>query len=110
MPNASSAARRPRTVKKLDFDAQVFLDEAGVARRVVELRAKAAAFVQGDPAKTVMYIQQGSVKLSVVNGSGKEAVVAVLGPGDFFGERWSRRPDLANRHSHRDYADDCTRD
>jgi len=68
------------------FDARVFLDEAGVARRVVEFRAKAAAFVQGDPAKTVMYIQQGSVKLSVVNGSGKEAVVAVLGPGDFFGE------------------------
>jgi len=68
------------------FDAQVFLDEAGVARRVVEFRAKAAAFVQGDPAKTVMYIQQGSVKLSVVNGSGKEAVVAVLGPDDFFGE------------------------
>jgi len=86
MPNASSAARRPRIAKKLDFEAQVFLDEAGVARRVVELRAKAPAFVQGDPAKTVMYIQQGSVKLSVVNGSGKEAVVAVLGPGDFFGE------------------------
>ena len=86
MPSASSAASRPKAAKKLDFDAQVFLDAAGVARRVVELRAKAAAFVQGDPAKTVMYIQQGSVKLSVVNGSGKEAVVAVLGPGDFFGE------------------------
>src|ERR1700693_262367 len=86
MPSASYAASRTKAAKKLDFDAQVFLDAAGVARRVVELRAKAAAFVQGDPAKTVMYIQQGSVKLCVVNGSGKEAVVAVLGPGDFFGE------------------------
>ena len=86
MPNASSAAIRPKTAKNVDFDAQVFLDSAGVARKIVEFRRKATAFAQGDPAKTVMYIQQGGVKLSVVNGSGKEAVVAVLGPGDFFGE------------------------
>jgi CRP/FNR family cyclic AMP-dependent transcriptional regulator len=43
-------------------------------------------FAQGDPAKNVMYIQEGGVKLTVVNGTGKEAVVAILGPGDFFGE------------------------
>ena len=43
-------------------------------------------YTQGDAAETVMYIQQGGVKLSVVNGSGKEAVVAMFGPGAFFGE------------------------
>jgi len=68
------------------FDAQGFLDSAGVARKIVEFPKKTAVFAQGDPAKAVMYIQQGRVKLTVVNGTGKEAVVAVLGPGDFFGE------------------------
>jgi CRP/FNR family transcriptional regulator, cyclic AMP receptor protein len=68
------------------FDAQAFLDSAGVARKVVEFQRNAAIFTQGDSSKHVMYIQIGSVKLSVVNEVGKEAVVAMLGPGDFFGE------------------------
>jgi CRP/FNR family cyclic AMP-dependent transcriptional regulator len=68
------------------FDAQVFLDSAGLSRRIVEFRRKETVFAQGDAAKHVLYIQKGGVKLSVVNGAGKEAVVAVLGPGDFFGE------------------------
>jgi CRP-like cAMP-binding protein len=68
------------------FDAQVFLDSAGVARKVVEFQRNATIFAQGDSSKHVMYIQTGSVKLSVVNEVGKEAVVAMLGPGDFFGE------------------------
>ena len=68
------------------FDAQAFLDSAGVARKVTEFKKKAAIFSQGDPAKNVLYIQEGGVRLSVVNETGKEAVVAVLGPGDFFGE------------------------
>jgi CRP-like cAMP-binding protein len=68
------------------FDAQAFLDSAGVARRVVEFPRNATIFTQGDSSKHVMYIQIGSVKLSVVNEVGKEAVVAMLGPGDFFGE------------------------
>jgi len=82
----ASAAIRPKPSKLRAFDAQVFLDSAGVARRIAEFPKKGTIFAQGDPAKAVMYIQQGRVKLSVVNGSGKEAVVAVLGPGDFFGE------------------------
>ena len=49
-------------------------------------RKKETIFSQGDPAKNVLYIQKGGVRLSVVNETGKEAVVAVLGPGDFFGE------------------------
>ncbi len=68
------------------FNPQEFLDTAGVARKVVEFRRGETIFSQGDSAKTVMYIQQGGVKLSVVNGSGKEAVVAMFGPSDFFGE------------------------
>jgi CRP-like cAMP-binding protein len=68
------------------FDAQVFLDSAGLSRKVVEFRRKETVFAQGEAAKNVMYIQKGGIKLSVVNGAGKEAVVAVLGPGDFFGE------------------------
>jgi CRP/FNR family cyclic AMP-dependent transcriptional regulator len=75
-----------RMSNKAPFDAQAFLDSAGVSKKVVEFRKKGTVFAQGDPAKTVMYIQQGRVKLSVVNGIGKEAVVAVLGPGDFVGE------------------------
>jgi CRP/FNR family cyclic AMP-dependent transcriptional regulator len=82
---ATSAARVKKN-KNRAFDAQAFLDSAGVARRIVEFPRKATIYAQGDPAKTVMYIQQGGVRLSVVNGMGKEAVVAVLKPGDFFGE------------------------
>jgi CRP/FNR family cyclic AMP-dependent transcriptional regulator len=67
------------------FDAQAFLDSAGVSRKVVEYRQKQKICAQGDPAKSVMYIQKGRVKISVVNETGKEAVVAVLGPADFFG-------------------------
>ena len=72
--------------QKLGFDAQAFLDSAGVARRVVEYRGSQKIYSQGDPAKSVMYVQKGGVKLSVVNEVGKEAVLAILGPGDFFGE------------------------
>jgi CRP-like cAMP-binding protein len=68
------------------FDVKLFLDSAGLGRKVTKFRAKETVFAQGDPAKHVMYIQEGGVKLSVVNQTGKEAVVAILGPGDFFGE------------------------
>jgi len=72
--------------KKHIFDAPAYLASAGVARKVVEYRKSEKAYSQGDPATHVLYIQQGGVKLTVVNPVGKEAVVAVLGPGDFFGE------------------------
>ena len=68
------------------FDAQVFLESVGASRRVAEFRKKQAIFSQGDAADSVMYIQQGSVKFTVVNESGKEAVVAIFGSGDFLGE------------------------
>jgi CRP/FNR family transcriptional regulator, cyclic AMP receptor protein len=68
------------------FNPQVFLDTAGVARKVTEFRRGESIFSQGEPADSVMYIQKGGVKLSVVNESGKEAVVAMFGPTDFVGE------------------------
>ena len=68
------------------FDVQAFLDSAGAARKRMAYGAAAVIFSQGDPCDTVMYIQRGSIKLSVLSHAGKEAVVAVLGPGDFFGE------------------------
>jgi CRP/FNR family transcriptional regulator, cyclic AMP receptor protein len=68
------------------FDAQAFLDSAGAERKVSEFQEKQIIFSQGADSKNVMYIQKGGVKLSVVNDVGKEAVVAILGPGDFFGE------------------------
>ena len=68
------------------FDLQTFLDSAGVARTIRKYPRSAVIFSQGDAATDVFYIQQGSVKVSVLSRTGKEAVVAVLGPGDFFGE------------------------
>jgi CRP-like cAMP-binding protein len=68
------------------LNTQAFLDSACVARTVVQLRRSQQAFAQGDPATSVLYIQEGKVKLSVVNEVGKEAIVAILGPADFFGE------------------------
>jgi CRP/FNR family cyclic AMP-dependent transcriptional regulator len=71
---------------KRGFDAQVFLDSAGVARKIKEFKKSELVYSQGDAAQSVMYIQEGSVRLTVANEDGKEAVVAILGPGDFFGE------------------------
>jgi len=106
----SSAARRvstqfPRSPQKAysqipTFDLKLFLDSAGLGRTVVGFKAKETIFTQGDPAKTVIYIQEGSVKLTVVNETGKEAVVAILGLGDFF---WGRLPSRSGHlHGHGD--------
>jgi len=68
------------------FDAQVFLESVGASRRVAEFRRQQTIFSQGNAADSVLYVQRGGVKFTVVNESGKEAVVAIFGPGDFFGE------------------------
>jgi CRP/FNR family cyclic AMP-dependent transcriptional regulator len=68
------------------FDVHAFLDSAGIARKIVAFRPADVIFSQGDPCEHVLYIQTGSVKLSVLSKTGREAVVAMLGPGDFFGE------------------------
>jgi CRP/FNR family cyclic AMP-dependent transcriptional regulator len=71
---------------KSPFNPQVYLESVGVSRKVAEFRKKQTIFAQGDPANTVIYIQKRSVKFTVVNESGKEAVVAIFGSGDLFGE------------------------
>ena len=68
------------------FNAQAFLESRGAARPVVQYARGDAIFVQGDAGRHVMYIRSGGVKLSVLSNTGREAVVALLGPGDFFGE------------------------
>lgn len=68
------------------FDVKVFLDSAGLGRKIAKFQKGETLFVQGNPAKNVMYIQEGGVKITIVNETGKEAVVAILKPGDFFGE------------------------
>ncbi|MGB9466333.1 MAG: Crp/Fnr family transcriptional regulator [Candidatus Acidiferrum sp.] len=80
--------KKPKTSsdEKGRFDAQAFLDSAGVARKVKDLKKAEVVYSQGDAAKSVIYLQEGNVRLSVVSEAGKEAVVAILGPGDFFGE------------------------
>jgi CRP-like cAMP-binding protein len=83
MPRKKQGAKPSRVPP---FDLQRFLDSAGAARTVRKYPKAAVIFSQGDPATDVFYIQQGSVKLTVLSRTGKEAVVAILGRGDFFGE------------------------
>ncbi|HEY3043668.1 MAG TPA: Crp/Fnr family transcriptional regulator, partial [Vicinamibacterales bacterium] len=68
------------------FDVHAYLDSTGVAKSVAQYGRGESIFTQGDVCEHVMYIQAGGVKLSVLSKTGKEAVVAMLGPGDFFGE------------------------
>jgi CRP/FNR family cyclic AMP-dependent transcriptional regulator len=84
-PQSGRTPNKKQT-KSPAFNVKLFLDSAGVGRKVEKFRANETLFTQGSPAKTVLYIQEGGVKLTVVNESGKEAVVAILGPGDFLGE------------------------
>src|SRR6202049_1847304 len=83
---AIASSSKARSNRKHIFDTQAYLDSVGVARKVVEYRRSEKVYSQGDPPMDVMYIQKGEMKLSVVNKVGKEAVVAILGPDDFFGE------------------------
>jgi CRP/FNR family cyclic AMP-dependent transcriptional regulator len=86
--NASSSKKqsKARLKKEPAFDTQAFLHSAGLERKVVQYRKSQKIYSQGDLATSVVYIQKGGVKLSVVNETGKEAVVAILGPADFLGE------------------------
>ena len=68
------------------FDAQSFLASVGAGRSTMKYKANKAIFRQGDPADAVFYIQEGNVRLTVVSQQGKEAVIAMLAAGDFFGE------------------------
>jgi CRP/FNR family cyclic AMP-dependent transcriptional regulator len=71
---------------KASFDPKMFLARAGEGKAILKYRKDQAVFSQGQVADAVFYIQHGKIKLTVVSEQGKEAVIAILGPGDFFGE------------------------
>jgi CRP/FNR family transcriptional regulator, cyclic AMP receptor protein len=79
-------AKRSAGPKARGFELGAYLESTGPARKVVKYREGQAVFSQGDKANDVRYLQKGAVKVSVLSRIGKEAVVAILGPGDFFGE------------------------
>jgi CRP/FNR family transcriptional regulator, cyclic AMP receptor protein len=68
------------------FDAGVYLETAGVKRKIVQYRKGETIFSQGDKCDSALYLQIGVVKITVNSSTGKEAVIALLEPGDFFGE------------------------
>src|ERR1700704_2221173 len=72
--------------RRPSFDPKVFLAKVGEGRCIGEYRKDQIVFAQGDPADAVFYIESGKVKVTVVSEQGKEAVVAMLGTNDFFGE------------------------
>jgi len=94
MPNITTFSRgNPRAAniniplkKKRNFDPAAFLANSGLGRTIVHLGNKDLAFSQGDSADSVFYIQSGRIRLSVIARTGKEATVALLGPGEFCGE------------------------
>lgn len=81
---ATARVRKPSPAPA--FGLEKYLEEAGVRRKLVSLPRHGVIFTQGSAASSVLYIERGGVKLSVTSSLGKEAVVALLGPGDFFGE------------------------
>jgi CRP/FNR family cyclic AMP-dependent transcriptional regulator len=68
------------------FDPKMFLAKVGAGKTMLEFRRNQNIFAQGEVADTIFYIQKGRVKLTVLSEQGKEAVVAILEPGQFFGE------------------------
>ena len=80
----TAAARKPKS-EKAAFDVSIFLNSI-VSKKRIEFRKRQTLFTQGQPARQVFYLQEGSVKVAVTSAAGKEAVVAILGPGDFLGE------------------------
>src|SRR6188472_350797 len=85
MPRLKPRRVEPREERPA-FDAETFLRFAGATRRIATYSKGKVVFSQGQPSDAVMYVQKGGIKMSVLSRTGKEAVVAMLGPGDFFGE------------------------
>lgn len=86
LPTSTKSKRALVSKKRALFDAAFSLSSTGKARTIVEYQTGDVIFAQGDACDRVFYLQSGSVKLSVVSKAGREAVVAILDAGDFFGE------------------------
>jgi CRP/FNR family cyclic AMP-dependent transcriptional regulator len=76
---------KPRK-KVTTFDPVVFLSKVSDDKAATDISNRHVVFRQGDPADAIFYIQKGKIKLTVISKQGKEAVIAILGKGDFFGE------------------------
>lgn len=85
-PRRHPSVTQMKPKNKLPFNAKTFLTKAGAGRAVKHLADNEVIFSQADPADALFYIQNGKVRLTVISKRGKEAVVAILGAGDFFGE------------------------
>jgi CRP/FNR family transcriptional regulator, cyclic AMP receptor protein len=81
-----SEARKSKIKTGLASEVFAFLNSAHISKRLIEFRKKQTLCTQGEPARHVFYIQEGSIKVAVTSAAGKEAVVALLGAGDFLGE------------------------
>jgi CRP-like cAMP-binding protein len=84
MGSQPKAANKPK--KGSPFDPQLFLATVGLKRIITQCPPDQKIFSQGDPSDAVFYIQKGRVKLTIISEQGKEAVIAILGAGDFLGE------------------------
>ena len=78
--------RRMEIRQRPAFDPRAFLAESGEGRSIARVKRHDIVYSQGDPADAVFYIHQGKVKLTVVSEQGKEAIVGIVGPNEFFGE------------------------
>jgi CRP/FNR family cyclic AMP-dependent transcriptional regulator len=85
-PGSTLDTRNPKLERGAASEVFAFLNSDGVSSRRIEFRKRQTLFSQGDPANHVFYIQEGSIKVAVTSTAGKEAVVTILGPGDFLGE------------------------
>ena len=74
------------------FDAKAFLARAGLGRKIVHLKKGQVAYVQGDPADAIFYVQEGRLRVTVTSAEGKEATITLLGAGDFLGENCMASP------------------
>jgi CRP/FNR family cyclic AMP-dependent transcriptional regulator len=79
---------------KSPFNPAVYLEKAGVGRKIISLNDKETVFSQGDPGDSIFYIQSGRIRLGVISRSGKKAVIALFGTGDFCGEECITTPQL----------------
>ena len=89
-----------KKMKKVAFDSKVFLATVNRGRTISNYRKDEVIFSQADPADAVFYVQRGKVKIVVTSEEGKEAIIAILGRGEFFGERMLDRASAAPSGCH----------